>query len=155
MTNSRHKSDTRPPGPPSARQPPAPADRRVLVVEDHEDTRLLLRVILERRGVGVIESADGEAGARAAEELRPDLVLMDGSLPRMDGCAATRRIREREGGRRVPLVFLSGHASPASRAEAFAAGCDDYLVKPIDFNELARVLERHLRPTGSSGREAA
>jgi two-component system, cell cycle response regulator DivK len=133
----------------------ASAARLVLIVEDHEDTRQLLRIILERSGVGVAESADGEAGADAAEELSPDLILMDGSLPRMDGCAATRRIRERNGGRRVPLIFLSGHASPVSRAEAFAAGCDDYLLKPIDFSELVRLLERHLCPRSPSGHEAA
>lgn len=116
----------------------------VLIVEDHDDTRFMLRTVLEMRGIRVAEAGDGEEGVRAAEELRPDLVLMDGSLPRMDGLAATRRIREREDGNRVPLVMISGHAAPTSQAAAFAAGCDDYLVKPIDFDSLERVLERYL-----------
>lgn len=123
---------------------PMPTIPLVLVVEDHDDTRFMLRTILEMRGLRVAEARDGEEGVRAAEELRPDLVLMDGSLPLMDGLAAARRIREREDGHRVPLVFVSGHAAPASQAEAFAAGCDDYLVKPVDFDSLDRVLKRHL-----------
>lgn len=116
----------------------------VLVVEDHDDTRFMLRTILEMRGMRVAEARDGEEGVRAAEEFRPDLILMDGSLPLMDGLAAARRIRERADGHRVPLVFVSGHAALASQAAAFAAGCDDYLVKPIDFDSLDRVLKRHL-----------
>lgn len=116
----------------------------VLVVEDHDDTRFMLRTILEMRGLRVAEARDGKEAVHATEELRPDLILMDGSLPLMDGLAAARRIREREDGYRVPLVFVSGHAAPASQVEAFAAGCDDYLVKPFDFDSLDRVLKRHL-----------
>jgi DNA-binding response OmpR family regulator len=116
----------------------------VLVVEDQEDTRFLLRTILEIQGFRVAEAADGDAGVRTAEELRPDLVLMDGSLPLMDGLAATRRIREREDGHRVPLIFLSGHAAPASQTAAFTVGCDDYIVKPFEIKKLVRILEHHL-----------
>jgi CheY-like chemotaxis protein len=144
MAKFSYKRGDRPSGSLNARRSPASPAPLVLVIDDDEDTRLMLRTILERRGIRVMEAGDGEAGVCAAEELRPDLVFMDGSLRRMDGAAATRRIREREDGHRVPLVFISGHAAPASRVEAFAAGCDDYLVKPIDFNKLYRVLERYL-----------
>ncbi len=117
----------------------------VLVVEDHQDTRSMLRTILEMRGgVSVIEAENGEEATALAESLRPDLILMDGTLPLVDGFAATRRIRELTSGRDVPIIFLSGHAQPASEAKAFAAGCTDYLVKPFALGELERVLVRHL-----------
>lgn len=144
MANFSYKGGGRPSGSLDARRSPASAGPLVLIVEDDEDTRLMLRTILERRGIRVREARDGEAGVCAVAELHPDLVFMDGSLPRMDGRDATRRIREREDGHRIPLVFISGHVAPASQSEAFAAGCDDYLVKPIDFTKFYGVLERYL-----------
>jgi CheY-like chemotaxis protein len=117
----------------------------VLIVEDHQDTRFMLRTILEMRGgVSVVEAENGEEATALAESLRPDLILMDGTLPLVDGFAATRRIRELTSGRDVPIIFLSGHAQTASEAKAFAAGCTDYLVKPFALGELERVLVRHL-----------
>jgi two-component system OmpR family response regulator len=118
---------------------------RVLVAEDHEDTRLLLRVVLERDGLEVLEAADGEEAVRLAESARPDLVLLDRSLPRLDGLAVTRLVRAREAGH-VPIIFLSGHAEPLARSAAFEAGCDDYLIKPIGLDRLASVVARHLAP---------
>jgi CheY-like chemotaxis protein len=117
----------------------------VLIVEDHHDTRFMLRTILEMRGgVSVVEAENGEEATALAESQRPDLILMDGTLPLVDGFAATRRIRELTSVRDVPIIFLSGHAQPAHEAKAFAAGCTDYLVKPFALGELERVLERHL-----------
>jgi CheY-like chemotaxis protein len=146
MTNFLYKGIAHPAGSPLAqRSHAAAAAPLVLIVEDDEDIRFMLCTLLEMRGIRVAQAADGEAGARAAEEQRPDLILMDGSLPRLDGLAATRRIREREGRRKVPIVFVSGHAAPASQAEAFAAGCDAYLIKPIDFDKLNGILEYCLR----------
>lgn len=115
-----------------------------LIVEDHEDTRFLLRTILEMRGVRIVEADNGETAIALAESLQPDLILMDGTLPLLDGFAATRRIRGLASASDVPIVFLSGHAQPASEARAFAAGCTDYLVKPFAVGELERRLERHL-----------
>jgi CheY-like chemotaxis protein len=117
----------------------------VLVVEDHEDTRTLLRTILEMRGgISVIEAENGEMAVALAKDVRVDLILMDADLPLLDGYAATRRIRELTPTREVPIVFISGHAQPAAEAKAFAAGCNDYLVKPFDLVGLGSVLERHL-----------
>ncbi|MEP6635809.1 MAG: response regulator [Acidobacteriota bacterium] len=124
----------------AASQVSPPSAPLVLIIEDHEDTRFMLRTILELSGLRVTEAGDGEAGLRAAEEQRPDLVLMDSNLPRMDGLTTTRLIRERESGRNLPVIIVSGRADPASQKAAFAAGCDWYLVKPIDFDELDRLL---------------
>ena len=123
--------------------PATAAPHVVLVVEDHEDTRFMLRVLLEMRGLEVVEAADGEEAVRAAESVRPGLVLMDGGLPLLDGLAAERRIRESEGLRGVPVVMLSGRAEPDFRARALASGCDGFLVKPFSAAQLDSVLERH------------
>lgn len=116
----------------------------VLVTEDHEDTRLLFRTLLGMRGYAVVEAADGEEAVLLAETALPDLILMDGSLPRLDGIEAARRIRRSVRAGRVPIVFVSGHAEPSFRAVAGEAGCDEYLVKPLDWEHLGRVLERYL-----------
>jgi two-component system cell cycle response regulator DivK len=121
------------------------SDVCVLIVEDHEDTRFMLRTILEMRGgISVVEAEDGETAIALAESLHPNLILMDGSLPLLDGFEATRRLRKLASTSDVPIVFISGHAHPASEAKAFDAGCTDYLIKPFALRELDRVLEQRL-----------
>ena len=134
------------PSPAGLNAPPAGARPVVLVVEDHDDTRFMLRVMLETRGLEVVEAADGEEAVRAAERERPRLVLMDGSLPLLDGLSAARRIRESDGSRDVPVVMLSGRAEPDYRVRALASGCDTFLVKPFSAAQLDAVLERHGLP---------
>jgi len=102
------------------------------------------------RGCAVVEAADGEESVRLAESARPDLILMDGSLPRLDGLDATRRIRQLDGRGRVPIFFISGHAEPSFRAVAREAGCDEYLVKPFGVERLNGLLERYLDRQGLS-----
>lgn len=119
----------------------------VLVIEDDDDMRDLYRVALTLRGYAVVEAADGEEAVALAESERPDLILMDGSLPRLDGLGATRRIRLLGAVGPVPIVFVTGHAEPAFRAVAREAGCDEYLVKPFDLAELSDVIEKHLGAT--------
>ena len=126
-------------------RPDPAANMRVLVVEDHEDTRFLLKTLLEMRGIKVLEAEDGRAGIDAAERERPDMIFMDGSLPQLDGLAATRRIREIEDLRQVPIVYLSGHVAPDFQTTALDAGCTEYLTKPIDFDQFNSVLKKHLR----------
>jgi DNA-binding response OmpR family regulator len=116
----------------------------VLVAEDHEDTRQLLRTILEKRGFTVVEAGDGFEAVDAAERERPDLILMDGGLPLLDGVAVTRRLRGVPALSAVPIVFLSGHAGQQHQRVALEAGCDDYIVKPFDIERLDTVLTRHL-----------
>src|ERR687895_1438523 len=91
---------------------------KVLVAEDHEDTRQLLRTILERRGLTVVEAGDGFEAVDAAERECPDLILMDGGLPRLDGIAATRLLRLLPALSSVPIIFLSGHAGPQAESDA-------------------------------------
>lgn len=128
--------------------PPTLARPRVLVAEDHDDTRQLLRLMLERRGFDVLEAADGEEAVRLVECARPDLVLLDGGLPRLDGLAVTRRLRAGDVAARLPIVFLSGRAEAVARSAAFEAGCDDYLVKPDGLESLGAVLGRLLGRDG-------
>ena len=117
----------------------------VLVAEDHEDSRLLFKFFLESKGCRVVEAADGLEAVTAAEREHPDLVLMDVSLPGLDGLSATRRLRAQESLRALPVVIISGHAAAADRDEAVAAGCSEYLTKPLEMNPLVGVLERHVR----------
>ena len=145
MIKALYSNNSRLSGAHTVQRLPAPAPPLVLIVEDHEDTRFMLRTILEMRGgITVVEAENGETATALAESLHPDLILMDGTLPLLDGFAATRRIRGLASVCNVPIVFLSGHAQPASEAQAFAAGCNDYLIKPFALAELERVLERHL-----------
>jgi CheY-like chemotaxis protein len=112
----------------------------VLIVEDHEDTRFILRAILERSGCRVLEATDGFEAVEAAGREQPDLILMDGSLPLLGGLAATRLIREDTLLQGVLIVALSGWATPSFHAAALAAGCNECFDKPIDFKRLKSLL---------------
>jgi DNA-binding response OmpR family regulator len=116
----------------------------VLVVEDHDDTRFMLICLLELRGCRVATAQDGETAVREAELMRPDLILMDATLPVLDGLAATRRIRDTPALARVPIIFLSGHAEASFRAVALETGGNDFLVKPFALNQLELMLDSHL-----------
>ena len=118
------------------------AGRTVLVVEDFEDNRFMMRRLLEMSGYRVIEAVNGQQAVEWAIAERPDLILMDLSLPVLDGLAATRRIREEDGLGRVPIVAVSAHDSADFHAEALAAGCNEYVTKPIDFDQLVQLLDR-------------
>lgn len=116
----------------------------ILVVDDHEDTRALLRYVLERHRYVVSEASDGAEAVLLAEVILPDLIIMDTSLKNMDGLEATRRIRKLTNNGNVPIVFLSGHVQPQARALALASGANEYLEKPIRLEELEIVVERQL-----------
>ena len=120
-----------------------------LVVEDFEDSRFMMRRLLEMAGYQVLEASDGEQAVKIAVDARPSLILMDLSLPKLDGLAATREIRKKRVLRKIPIVAVSAHDSPQTRAEALAAGCNEYVTKPIDFDVLNSVLERYLKESPS------
>jgi CheY-like chemotaxis protein len=116
--------------------------RVVLVVEDFEDNRFMMRRLLEMSGYRVVEAVNGNQAVEAAASERPDIILMDLSLPMLDGLAATRRIRAQDGLGKVPIVAVSAHDSADFHAEALAAGCNEYVTKPIDFDQLVQLLDR-------------
>ncbi len=109
----------------------------ILLVEDNELNRDMLSRRLERRGYSVVMAVDGEEGVESARRDRPDLILMDMSLPILDGWEATRRLKADPGTRTIPIIGLSAHAMAGDRERALEAGCDDYDTKPVD---LARLL---------------
>ncbi|HEX8650005.1 MAG TPA: response regulator [Pyrinomonadaceae bacterium] len=119
-------------------------NQTVLVVEDFEDNRFMMRRLLEMSGYHVLEAINGEEAVEMAERELPGLILMDLSLPLLDGLAATRRIRQHEALRNVPIVAVSAHDTADFHADALAAGCNDYVTKPIDFDQLEALLGRLL-----------
>ena len=114
----------------------------VLVVEDFEDNRFMMRRLLEMSGYQVVEAVNGNQAVERAAADHPDIILMDLSLPMLDGLAATRRIRAHDGLSKVPIVAVSAHDSADFHAEALAAGCNEYVTKPIDFDQLVQLLDR-------------
>ena len=117
-----------------------PTNLTILLVEDDEDTRYLMQLEMERRGYRVIEAEDGEKAVELAQQEYPDIILMDLSLPRMDGLEATKQIREFDGMRTVPIVAVTAHQESDFREGAKDSGFDAYVTKPIDFPiALARI----------------
>ena len=112
---------------------------KILIVEDNEMNRDMLSRRLARRGYDIAVAVDGEAGVAAAASESPDLILMDMSLPVMDGWEATRRIKAEASTGAIPVIGLTAHAMTGDRDKALAAGCDDYDTKPV---ELPRLLEK-------------
>jgi two-component system cell cycle response regulator DivK len=123
---------------------------RILIVEDNEMNRDMLSRRLTRRGYEVAIAVDGEAGIAAATTERPDLILMDMSLPGMDGWQATRQLKSREATRAIPIIGLSAHAMTGDRDKALAAGCDDYDTKPVELPRLIGKIEALLGRAGTS-----
>lgn len=112
---------------------------RILLVEDNEMNRDMLSRRLERRGFTVLLAVDGAEGIKAAREQMPELILMDLSLPVLDGWEATRRLKSDEATKHIPIIALTAHATEPDEKSARAAGCDDFDTKPVD---LPRLLEK-------------
>lgn len=119
-------------------------EKKVLLVEDLEENRGVIRQLARRMGVTLIEAVDGVEGVRLAEEQQPDLILMDLSLPIMDGWEATRHIKANERTRKIPVVALTAHAMAGDEQRARQAGCDGYVAKPIDVVKFRSYMERVL-----------
>ena len=115
---------------------------KILLVEDNEDNRDMLSRRLERKGYVVTLAVDGQDGVNKAEENLPDLILMDMSLPVMDGWEATRCLKARTETSNIPVIALTAHAMSSDREKALEAGCDDYDTKPVDFQRLLEKIDK-------------
>ena len=123
--------------------------KTILLVEDNEDNLIVYRTILDHVGYRVIEARDGEEGVARARADHPDLILMDVSLPKMDGWEATRRIKADEGTRQIPIIAVTAHALDDDREKATQVGCDGYLAKPVAPRRVVEEVERFIgKPQG-------
>ena len=122
---------------------------KILYVEDNEDNIYMLKSRLSRAGYTVIIATDGAQGVALAVSERPDLVLMDLSLPVLDGWEAARRIKAAPETGRIPIIALTAHAMPGDQEKALAAGCDDFDTKPVEMPRLLGKI-RALVPAGSA-----
>ena len=117
----------------------------ILVVDDFDDTRLLLRTWLQKKGFRVVEAENGNRAIAAAETSRPDLIIMDVEMPELDGLAATRKIRELKDFAAVPIVAVSAYGADQYRDHALAAGCNEYVSTPFEPDELERLIRALLK----------
>jgi CheY-like chemotaxis protein len=127
------------------RSPQGVAAPTVLVVEDFDDLRFMMRLRLELSNYRVVEAVDGWEAVEVALRERPQIVLMDMRLPALDGFAATRRMREHPSLHDVPIVAVTAHGTAEYRNKATAAGCNEFLTKPIDFARLEEVMTSLLK----------
>jgi two-component system cell cycle response regulator DivK len=127
---------------------------KILLVEDNEMNRDMLSRRLERKGYEVVLAVDGQAGVEMTLSEAPDLVLMDMSLPVLDGWEATRRLKASPDTRHIPVIALTAHAMSSDRAKAMEAGCDEYDTKPIEFAGLLEKIEALIRPAAAAAAPA-
>jgi len=123
--------------------------KRVLVIEDHEENRRIVRLLLESAGIEMVEAVTGEEGVTKAEQERPDLILMDIQLPGLDGYEATRRIKGNPTLRHIPIIVVTSYALSGDDVKAFEAGCDAYVTKPFVPRELLAKVREFLGKAGA------
>jgi two-component system cell cycle response regulator DivK len=116
----------------------------ILLVEDNEINRDMLSRRLKRRGFEILFATNGEEGVEQAHAQSPDLILMDMSLPIIDGWDATRQIKASQATQKIPIIALTAHAMSGDRQRALDAGCDDFETKPIELEQLLEKIERYL-----------
>lgn len=119
--------------------------KTILVVDDNEDSRELVRKILKKQGYEVIEAIDGEDAIAKAIAYRPDLILMDISIPKIDGYEATRRLKERPDFKNTPIIAFTAHAMRGDQEKALEAGCNGYISKPINVREFPEQIKIYLK----------
>lgn len=130
---------------PLDRQTPNEGRPTILVVDDFDDTRLLLKTWLEKKGYSVVEAGNGNQAVMAAENYPPDLIIMDLEMPGMDGLDATRKIRTIANLAQVPIVAVSAYGADLFRDQALAAGCDEYVATPFEPDELEKLIRSLLK----------
>ena len=123
--------------------------KRILIVEDQEDNRRILRDVLSTVGYDLIEAFNGEDGVRLAQSERPDLILMDIQLPKMDGYEATQQIKSIAELKTIPIIAVTSYALSGDEAKARAAGCDGYIAKPFSPRELLAKVRKYLSDEAS------
>ena len=123
----------------------------ILVIEDQEDNRRILRDLLTSSGFKVIEAVTGLQGVEQAIRVQPDLILMDIQLPGVDGYEATRRIREKPSLQATPIIAVTSYALSGDDLKAYAAGCDGYVTKPFSPRQLLAKVREFLSPSNESG----
>ena len=123
---------------------------KILLVEDNEENRDMLSRRLARRGHEIVIAVDGDAGVEKARSERPDLILMDMSLPVLDGWDATRQLKANPATAGIPVIGLTAHAMAGDREKALAAGCDDYDTKPIEFDRLLAKISALAKTNGGT-----
>lgn len=116
----------------------------ILVVEDHADSRELMKLVLQHEGYTVLEARNGAVAVEIAEREQPDAILMDMSLPALDGCQATRLMRQLPGLRTTPIIACTAYNRWDWKARAIVAGCTDFLTKPLQANLLLKMLTNYL-----------
>jgi two-component system cell cycle response regulator DivK len=119
--------------------------RKILVVDDNQDGRELVVKILKNRGYQMIEAVDGEEALEKASAECPDLILMDISIPKLDGYEVTRRLKSQVKFKDTPIIALTAHAMKGDKEKAMEAGCDGYISKPIDIHELPNQIKSYLK----------
>ena len=117
---------------------------KILYVEDNEDNVYMLTRRLKRKGFDIVVATDGEMGVQMAETEMPDLILMDLSLPKMDGWTATKTIKSKENLKTIPIIALSAHAMDEHKQRAMDSGCNDYDTKPVDIERLLGKINKQL-----------
>lgn len=117
--------------------------KKVLIVEDYDDTRAMMRYLLQSFGFTVCEATDGIEAVSQAKKYEPDLILMDLSLPNMDGLEATQEIRKVNGFGKIPIIAVTAYGKSYYR-QAIEAGCDDLINKPLDFDNLEPIINQYL-----------
>jgi two-component system cell cycle response regulator DivK len=118
--------------------------KKILIVEDNPDSRELVIKVLKNRGYLLMEAVDGEDALRKVTEQLPDLILMDISIPKIDGFEVTRRLKEKEDCKNIPIIALTAHAMKGDREKALQAGCDGYISKPINVRQLPDQIQAFL-----------
>jgi CheY-like chemotaxis protein len=126
--------------------------RTILVVEDYDDVRQMLKVLLESEKFHVLEAGSGSEALEVIKDDHPDVILMDLALPGVDGFEAMRRIRAVDGFQNTPIIVLTAYTGPSTYETAFRAGSDYFMAKPIDFDELAALLKQILFEGSTTGK---
>jgi two-component system cell cycle response regulator DivK len=119
--------------------------KKILVVDDNQDSRELIVKVLKSKGYQMIEAVDGEDALEKVTAENPDLILMDISIPKIDGYEVTRRLKSQANFKNTPIIALTAHAMKGDREKALEAGCDGYISKPIDIHEIPDQIQSYLQ----------